>query len=277
MKKTLKYSLIRFIPYARREEFVNIGVVGLCEQTGELAFVLNDVRKTGRVHGFFPTLKGKNLFKEVLRLAEDELLRVQKFMPQSTNKQALFSEVVKPKDGLLQYSTIRVKFLADGQTLQQALAVLNQDLVSFESENYTSQNHDAELARIFKKTVLAARQLDQVYKEKRLVREEFGVKATLPFYESGHLTSIKPLSFSGYDQANKVTEHALNWMTHLNGLMGADLLQPEKHLIVYDDSAKPELKPALNFALKQFEKLNVKVANSQDSQTIGQFLDQVRP
>jgi len=275
MKKTLKYSLIRFIPYARREEFVNIGVVGQCVQTGELAFVLNDARKTKRVHAFFPTLKGKELFKDVLRLAEDELLRIQEFMPQSNNKQALFNEVVKPKDGLLQYSTVRVKFLTNGQTVRQALEALNQDLVSFESETYKSQNHDAELVKSFKTTVLAARQLDKVYREKCLEQKEFGVKATLPFYESEHFTSIKPLSFAGYDQANKVTEHALNWIAHLNGLMGAQLLEPQKHLIVYEESAKLELKTALNFALDQFERLDVMVANSQDTQTIGRFLAQV--
>ncbi len=35
-EKTLKYSLIRFIPHVRREE-LSISVVGQCVQTGELA------------------------------------------------------------------------------------------------------------------------------------------------------------------------------------------------------------------------------------------------
>lgn len=263
------------MPYARREEFVNIGVVGLCAQTGEFSYVLNDVRKIKRVHDFFPTLKTTGIYKNALQLMGEELLRIKELSVNTNHQVAIFNELVKPKDGLLQFSKQRVQFLKDGQTVAKALSVINQDLVGFESKRYQSQNHDAELARNFKKTVLAARHLDTVYKEEKLENAKFGVKSTLPFYESTYFTSIKPLSFSGYYESHKMTEHAMNWLTHLNGLIGAELIQPDKHLIVYEANQTSQLQSALNFALDQFDRLEVNVADSRDQAEISRFLEKV--
>lgn len=69
-----KYALARFLPYRDTEEFVNVGVVLLCEQLGYLSYLLQS-QPTQRIAVFFEGLDEK-VYREGIRALESEIARV---------------------------------------------------------------------------------------------------------------------------------------------------------------------------------------------------------
>ena len=58
--------VVRFLPYPETEEFVNIGVVMACPETGTFDFRI-ETRRRERITGFFPELEAET--EDVLRFA----------------------------------------------------------------------------------------------------------------------------------------------------------------------------------------------------------------
>lgn len=55
MKKLVRYSVIRFMPFSETQEFANVGIVIHAPQTGEVQFKLANTR-FGRVSQFLMIL-----------------------------------------------------------------------------------------------------------------------------------------------------------------------------------------------------------------------------
>lgn len=69
------YSVVRFCPYPETDEFVNVGVVLACPQTGYLDFK-RARRRIARVNDFFPELNPR-VFSEALLSLHETLLSAQ--------------------------------------------------------------------------------------------------------------------------------------------------------------------------------------------------------
>jgi Protein of unknown function (DUF3037) len=116
MKKlACNYSIIRFLPYRETEEFVNIGLLLSCAETGYLDFRL-ERGKISRVTDFFVELD-RDLYKSGLRAVFRDLeLRRAQFksslgqqmeLSAGFNARDTFFQLVANREGLFQYSEPR--------------------------------------------------------------------------------------------------------------------------------------------------------------------------
>jgi hypothetical protein len=112
-----KYAVTRFLPYRETEEFVNIGVLLLCEPLGFLGFRL-EKRRVTRIREFFQELNS-TVFLEGVKALEGELNRMvprdrdqpenQMVMPWTAQQAAnAFEYFTKPRRTLFCFSEPRV-------------------------------------------------------------------------------------------------------------------------------------------------------------------------
>jgi hypothetical protein len=94
MKIVCNYAPLRFLPYRDTGEFVNVGVVVHCPQTGQFDFKLAPVKKTKRISGFFPGLNVE-VFEAALNGAKRELERIQAEHAVSTSSRNITPETSK--------------------------------------------------------------------------------------------------------------------------------------------------------------------------------------
>src|ERR1700754_1253453 len=71
-----RYALVRFMPHSDTEEFVNIGIVVACPQTGFFGFRLED-QKHKRVPDFFEGLSPE-MYSAAVLVMSGELERVKR-------------------------------------------------------------------------------------------------------------------------------------------------------------------------------------------------------
>ncbi len=117
-----KYAVVRFLPYRETEEFVNVGVLVLCEQLGYLGFLLEKKRST-RVTDFFDELDGA-VYRQGIKSIENE---IQRLSPKANapvdgclslsggapNLSAAFNFLARPRKTLFCFSDVRVVMTPD--------------------------------------------------------------------------------------------------------------------------------------------------------------------
>lgn len=127
MKLTCNYAVARFLPYSVTEEFVNIGVLLHCRETGFLDFRL--ARRWGRVTGFFPEMDG-SLYREALQTFRSDLQLAmqnahdsrQMVIPgQEGFADAIFSEQVRPRESLFRFGVPKVVLTENPETKLEEL------------------------------------------------------------------------------------------------------------------------------------------------------------
>lgn len=117
-----KYAVVRFLPYRETEEFVNVGVVVLCEALGYLGFLLEKRRST-RVTDFFNELDGA-VYREGIKSIESEITRLSPRANDSVdgcltlaggapNLLSAFDFLVRPRKTLFHFSDVRVAITPD--------------------------------------------------------------------------------------------------------------------------------------------------------------------
>jgi hypothetical protein len=119
-----KYAVVRFLPYRETEEFVNVGVLVLCEELGYLGFLLE--KKHSRVTDFFNELDAA-VYKQGIKAIESEIERLnpktvpvggksQSTIEGSPNPAASFQFLVRPRKTLFCFSEVRVMLASDPAT-----------------------------------------------------------------------------------------------------------------------------------------------------------------
>ena len=104
------YAVIRFLPYPEREEFVNLGVVVACPETGEFDFRM-ETERDSRVLHFFPALS-PNLLSTAREMFLRELERVRECVSRKSGPASpsaptrgefdrIFNELVRPRESVL--------------------------------------------------------------------------------------------------------------------------------------------------------------------------------
>ena len=123
LQTVCNYALVRFVPYPESEEFVNVGFVLLDGLNRRLMFRL-ETERFERVHDFFPALDPK-VYPGACELLSGELQRLCNLVngdpasgqpPLDRNEQGLktlFQDIVRPREGLIDFSGIRTLLTDD--------------------------------------------------------------------------------------------------------------------------------------------------------------------
>src|SRR5688572_8592788 len=104
------FATIGFRPFRETGEFVTMGVVAYDPVGRQLAFQLEDARKTARVNGLFPGLD-LDLYRTATRAAREELEAVQEtlgngappFLQFQDPKANVFTALIAPREGIVFY------------------------------------------------------------------------------------------------------------------------------------------------------------------------------
>ncbi len=113
------YSVVRFCPYPETDEFANVGVVLACPTLGYFDGRRADLRKRGRVGGFFPELD-PHIYRTAITTFE-ATITLRRQIPvdgqlltdadAQRHREAFFA-LVRPRESILYFSETRV-ILAD--------------------------------------------------------------------------------------------------------------------------------------------------------------------
>lgn len=207
------YAVARFRPYPDGGEFVNVGVLLCCPQTGLFDFVLETARRRARVTHFFPELDAK-LYRDGLNAWREELTRL-RYEATGATARALFEGATQPKATAWQTGSAGLVLTDDPQRVLQELFaryVLRQYEAAREAPELRLRRRVAGLLR--------GQQLLKFYPEKRIGGEDYG--ATLPFVywplESERpLKAIKPL-YLNRNTPNEVYDYADDWIARIKRL-----------------------------------------------------------
>lgn len=223
-----QYSIVRFVPFPETEEFANIGIVVSFPQLKLMTYKLESLKKTKRVVDFFDLSQKKQLYKAAIESLAAELsfmgdrVREGVFAPED-----VISSLARPKQTLLQYSTVRAGFTLKNP--EELLGDLFSTYVEFDS--HVKELNEQRLERTIK-SYLDNLNLDAPFK-KREIGSKDRFRVTFPFVRNGGggLEVIKPL-YIGQKDATKVFEHGDLLLSKLRRLQSLKLL-PKEFLVVY--------------------------------------------
>lgn len=229
MMHAARYSIIRFLPFAETEEFANIGVVMFAPAARYFDFRLS--KKWRRIGTFFEPLE-RRVFGDGVRAFEEELVRTREHAMALLERgaghaavQQLFEDVVRPREALFRFSTVRAVMT---EAPANKLTQLFDDYV--EHVFATPEYHE----RLIEQTVrgvLRREGLAQRYQPFKLGTGalQFGV----PFAEvdqAGHVHRvIKPMHLA-HDDPVRILDHGNQWLGRLRHLERVRAL-PEAFLL----------------------------------------------
>lgn len=111
-----RYALVRFMPHSDTEEFVNIGIVVACPQTGFFGFRM-EAAKHKRVTDFFDGLSPE-MYSAAVRVMSAELERVKEQLERQQGEdiarrtRALFDSATHAREAQVKFSKARVAVAA---------------------------------------------------------------------------------------------------------------------------------------------------------------------
>ncbi len=206
------YAIARFRPYPDGGEFVNVGVLLCCPQTGFLDFAL-EIKRRKRVTDFFPELEAK-LYRDGLNAWREELIRL-RYSATPATALSLFEGATQPKATAWQTGSAGLVLTDNPQGALQEL------FARYVLRQYEATREAPEL-RLRRRVASALRQheLLRFYPERRIGGEDYGV--TLPFVywpqESEQpLKAIKPL-YLNRNTPNEVYDYADDWISRIKRL-----------------------------------------------------------
>jgi hypothetical protein len=118
MKKVAcRYAVVQFTPYTETGEFVNVGVVLMCPQTGFFDYDIQ-TRKSKRVTDFFDELP-RSVYLRAAQALRSELKRLTDVLEVAEDSQraglltALFDSLLRPRETIVRFSAPRVALTND--------------------------------------------------------------------------------------------------------------------------------------------------------------------
>lgn len=264
MKQACKYNIIRFQPYPETQEFANIGIVLYAPKSRTFAFRLLTSNRHGRVTQFFDTLD-KTIFQNAVTLVREELKRIQRMMATMEKPEALYDELVRPREDIVAYSGHYVRFTEDPEA---TVAELFEHYVhhSFAHQQGHEDRMKASIAKLLTSHQLAAR-----FKDRKLGNALYEVR--LPFVtERSNPTIIKPIHFR-HPQSKQLLDHGLHWMTTMQQLFRMKVATPEQTLFTYKapESNAGILYEAFEETRTQIEELGIRMLDIEEQESITAF------
>ena len=216
------YAVVRYLPYRETGEFVNVGVVVSCPESGKFAFRC-DIRRTRRVTEFFPEAP-LEIYQKGLKGMVEELRRVEKRANEEASRSALgeeeilrnarwFRDWVHPRESLFFFSEPGTLLALD---VQDALEILYARCV--ERQFAQAREYQETIMRRRLQTHLREWKINRYYKAERVGDSVFHVQ--IPFVyslEGNPQKAIKPLDLAKAEPSD-IYRHGDIWISAMNRL-----------------------------------------------------------
>lgn len=209
-KLACRYAVVQFMPHADTEEFVNIGVVLACPQTGFFDFQLES-RKYKRVTDFFDELSPE-MYRAAVRVIRGELQRVQTQLSEQLRDEvvwrtrAFFDRATHAREAMIRFSSPRVVL---AESPQNELDRLYRHYVD---RNFATREYaETEMAKRLG-TLLKSLDLQTPFKPLRIGDDQ--IHATFPLVQQRGdeiLKVIKPLNLNKAEP-NAIYDHGDAWI-----------------------------------------------------------------
>lgn len=269
------FAVVRFLPYPETDEFVNIGIVMACPQTGLFDYKL-ETRRRERITRFFPEmdpstlLAGRDMFRR-------EVERVKKALNRQTspgqrqfafNQQEfvnIFRELVKPRESVFRFSDIGTVLTTHPETKLD-------DLFAYYVERQFAQHgeyHEAVMTRRLTQ-VFKTEQIIHQYRERRFGNDQYHV--TIPFVreiEDHADRAIKPLDLDKQD-STRIIEYGDKWQRRIERLRDLHSFPEHMLFVVRQPTAGRDQNTAMEVR-RELEALRVNTVPENDWDAVLQF------
>jgi Protein of unknown function (DUF3037) len=221
-KLACPYALLRFRPFVETGEFANVGVVLLSPEGRFFGFKL--LKKYGRITQFFHQLDRK-VYTNGMALFQEELERFAAYMrqhaldgrkrtPDTALATALFAELTRPRDAMLQFDERRVVLAEDPK------AKLNELFDHYVERNFVTKAYQERLLENSVRRLLygADTQTGMQYRPEKVGAPDFMVN--FPFVrKTGNAVDriIKPL-YLAQEDSTRVLNHGGQWVDKVTRL-----------------------------------------------------------
>ncbi|MCB4360701.1 DUF3037 domain-containing protein [Quatrionicoccus australiensis] len=221
MKKfACQYALLRFRPFVETGEFANVGIVMIAPEARFFGFRL--LKHYGHITRFFHQLDrkvyldGKGLFKEELDRFAGELRRLaldgRKTRPDIQLARNLFTELVRPREAMLQFAEQRV-VLADNP--KEKLGELFDHYIE---RNFVTKEYQERLLESTVRKLLFREQMGTKYQREKIGTPDFAVNFPFVLMAEGKAQRIiKPLYLAQGD-TTKILNHGGQWVDKVRRL-----------------------------------------------------------
>ncbi|MGE5472214.1 MAG: DUF3037 domain-containing protein [Bacteroidota bacterium] len=221
MKKfACQYALLRFRPFVETGEFANVGIVMMAPEARFFGFRL--LKHYGHITRFFHQLDrkvyldGKGLFKEELDRFAGELRRLaldgRKTQPDIQLARNLFTELVRPREAMLQFAEQRV-VLADNP--KEKLGELFDHYIE---RNFVTKEYQERLLESTVRKLLFRGQIGTKYQREKIGTPDFAVNFPFVLMAEGKAQRIiKPLYLAQGD-TTKILNHGGQWVDKVRRL-----------------------------------------------------------
>lgn len=230
MKKfACQYALLRFRPFVETGEFANVGIVMMAPEARFFGFRL--LKRYGRITQFFHQLdrkvylEGRDLFKEELDRFTGELRRLaldgRKTQPDIPLARNLFTELVRPREAMLQFAEQRV-VLADNP--KEKLVQLFDHYIE---RNFVTKEYQERLLESTVRKLLFRGQMGTQYRPEKIGTPDFTVNFPFVLMDDGKAQRIiKPLYLAQGD-TTKILNHGGQWVDKVRRLRKRNALPKE--------------------------------------------------
>ncbi|HJW04646.1 MAG TPA: DUF3037 domain-containing protein [Azospira sp.] len=221
MKKfACQYALLRFRPFVETGEFANVGIVMMAPEARFFGFRL--LKRYGRITQFFHQLdrkvflEGRELFQEELDRFAGELRRLaldgRKTQPDIPLARNLFTELVRPREAMLQFAEQRV-VLADNP--KEKLVQLFDHYIE---RNFVTKEYQERLLESTVRKLLFRGQMGTQYRPEKIGTPDFTVNFPFVLMADGKAQRIiKPLYLAQGD-TTKILNHGGQWVDKVRRL-----------------------------------------------------------
>lgn len=227
MKTACHYAIVRFMPFVETGEFANVGVVLFAPNARYFGFKLLGNRYA-RVTHFFEQMDAK-VFRAAMHTCKEELVRIDRMLKQMgtdlrfktldrEGTLALWNEVIKPRETMLQFGESRLVLADDAQAKVREL------FEYYVERNFVTPERQEELLERGVRGWLREARLLEQFHVGVVGNEEY--HARFPFVagpEDHPERVIKPLNL-GYDDAARIIDHGGQWIVRVNALKKRQLL-----------------------------------------------------
>ena len=227
MKTACHYAIVRFMPFVETGEFANVGVVLFAPNARYFGFKLLGNRYA-RVTHFFEQMDAK-VFRAAMHTCKEELVRIDRMLKQMgtdlrfkaldrEGTLALWNEVIKPRETMLQFGESRLVLADDAQAKVREL------FEYYVERNFVTPERQEELLERGVRGWLREARLLEQFHVGVVGNEEY--HARFPFVagpEDHPERVIKPLNL-GYEDAARIIDHGGQWIVRVNALKKRQLL-----------------------------------------------------
>jgi len=113
------YSILRFRPYAETEEFVNVGVLVVCQQPCLLHFVA-ERELPERAKALFPR-QNEQTFAAAIEALRQEMERAKSVAHDPKSVLMAFNETVRSRESVFRFAEVRTKLTINPKQIAEEL------------------------------------------------------------------------------------------------------------------------------------------------------------